>query len=132
MNFSRIISIISNKPAWIISVVTAAISFILPFVFAGILALIGSLFGITNVGLGNFLAYLLTGVFVAMMCFFICKAHPKSIWYTPILCNSITLFAGLGNLIEGNPDVTLPFAMGWVLSIIASLWGGNIGKRGTT
>lgn len=132
MNFSGIISIISNKPAWIVSAVTAAISFILPFVFAGILALIGSLFGIMNVGLGNFLAYLLTGFFVAMMCFFICKAHPKSIWYTPILCNSITLFAGLGNLIEGNPDVTLPFAMGWVLSIIASLWGGNIGKRGKT
>jgi hypothetical protein len=47
----------------------------------------------------------------------------------------MTLWAGLGNyFIEGKSFYMfiLPFGTGWILSIIAAIWGANIGKRGIT
>ncbi|MCM8568602.1 hypothetical protein NE848_04380 [Gramella jeungdoensis] len=116
-------SAISRNQAWVSAAVTGLVSFVLPFLYVGIISLIGMLLGIANEGLGNFLAYLFTGITVAIMCFLICRAHPESLWYTPVICNASTLVAGVGNYFGGNPDVTLPFAIGWVLSVIAAIWG---------
>ncbi|TBW29996.1 hypothetical protein [Gramella sp. KN1008] len=123
------IFVFSKYPPLILGIITAAISLLLPFIFAGILYLAGLLLGGHNEELGNFIAYLCTGILVAVMCFFICKAHPKSIWYTPVVCNAITLLAGIGNYFEGNPNILMPFAVGWVFSVIASVRGRNIGMR---
>jgi hypothetical protein len=93
------------------------------------------LFGMSDEALGNFIAYLCTGIAVAIMCFLICRAHPSSIWYSPIICNVITLYSGLGNYFnEGSPffNEALPFGIGWILSIIAAILGANIGSRGIT
>ena len=135
MRSSRFFSVISTMPAWASSVIVAVFSLFLPFLLAGIAGLIGMLFGIVSEVMGNFIAYLCTGIVVAIMCYFICRAHPKSVWYTPVICNAITLWAGLGNyFIEGSPffNEALPFGTGWILSIIASLWGMRIGIRGIT
>lgn len=123
------IFIFSNYPPLVLSVFTAAISLLLPFIFAGILYLFGMLIGSHNEELGNFIAYITTGLLVAVMCFFICRAHPKSVWYTPVVCNAIALLAGIGNYFEGSPGILLSFAVGWVFSVIASVRGRNIGMR---
>ncbi|MDX1542950.1 MAG: hypothetical protein R3214_03315 [Christiangramia sp.] len=114
---------ISRNPAWISSAVTALVSFILPFIYVGIISLIGMLIGISNEALGNFLAYLFTWISVAIMCFLICRSHPESLWYTPVICNAGTLLAGGGNYFGGHPELSLPFAIGWILSIIAAVLG---------
>lgn len=100
MDLPGIKSAISKNKAWVSAVVTALVSFILPFIYAGIISLIGMLFGINSEGLGNFLAYLFTGISVALMCFLICRAHPESLWYTPVICNASTLLAGIGNYFQ--------------------------------
>lgn len=132
MDLPGIKSAISKNKAWVSAVVTALVSFILPFIYAGIISLIGMLFGINSEGLGNFLAYLFTGISVALMCFLICRAHPESLWYTPVICNASTILAGIGNYFQGNPDVTLPFAIGWILSIIAAIWAVINARRNIT
>ena len=115
-------------PALALAFGTAGFSFALPFIFAGFLYFIGQILGSTNEALGNFLAYLFTGFTVAIMCFYICKAHPGSSWYTPIVCNLVTILIGLLHYFGGNPEITLPFAIGWLLSISASIWGMNRGR----
>ncbi|SFT07042.1 hypothetical protein SAMN04487906_2758 [Zhouia amylolytica] len=127
MNDSGKKSIVYKSPAWIIAVITALVSFILPFIFAGMLFLLGKLIGISNEETGNLLAYLLTGMVIALMCFLICKAHPKAIWYAPVICNAITLWIGIGHLLKGNSAITIPFAIGWFISILAGIAGKNEG-----
>jgi len=123
--------IISKLPAIVWAIFTALSSLFLPFIFSGVVALIGKVVGIHDEVLGNFIAYLCTGIAVSAMCFLICKTYPGSIWYTPVICNIITLWAGLGNYYyEGSPffNEALPFGIGWILSVIASIWGTFIGK----
>jgi len=132
MKTSRINSAIINLPAWIASIVTSISSLFLPFIFVGIVSLLGLVLGISNEMLGNFIAYLCTGISVAIICFLICKAHPKSFWYTVIICNAITLWAGLGNYyLQGSPFINeaLPFGIGWVLSIIGVVWVRFLGRH---
>jgi hypothetical protein len=130
-------SLFASMPAWSSSLLTAALSLFAVFVFAGIGYGIGRLFGFSyqeleaNAWYGNFMAHILTGITVAIMCYFICKAHPKSVWYTPILCNAMTLWAGLGNyFIHGGSFMLyiVPFGMGWMLSVAASIWGAKRSK----
>lgn len=131
MNSPGVKSVFSRNPAWALSLITTGISLFLIFIYAGIFSGLGSLFGISDEWLGNFIAYLSTGITVAIICFFICKAHPKSIWYTPLISNIITLWSGLGNYITGSEFVNeaLPFGIGFILSVIASIGGASLGKR---
>ncbi len=116
-------------PALALALGTAAFSFFLPFMYAGVAYFIGQTFELTNEALGNFMAYLLTGITVAIMCFYICKAHPGSLWYTLIVSNLVTIWIGLVHYIGGNPEITLPFAIGWLFSVLASIWGNEQGKE---
>ena len=140
MKESGINSMVYGNPAWLTSLITAILSLLVPFIVAGIGFSLGKVFGLSSEELVSAdntvdaVGYFLTGIFVAMMCFKICKAHPKSVWYTPLVCNALTLIMGLnyfsGNLTLGQLLSTL--GIGWVLSIIASILGANAGKRGTT
>jgi len=113
-------SVLVGTPAWALSLFTAIGSLVLPFLFAGIVSLIGGLFGIEDEEFGNFIAYLCTGIVVAVMCFLICKWHPKTVWHTPILSNALTIVMGIAN--------PVPFGIGWGLSIIAAVAGYNAGR----
>ena len=31
-------------------------------------------------------------IFLTTACFFICRTYPKSIWYTPFICNALIIF----------------------------------------
>jgi len=135
MNSTAKISVISATPAWASSLIIAFLSLFVPFIIAGI----GFLFNSLNPELPEdhaftLIGYLLTGFFVAIFCFIISQAHPKSFWYTPIISNGMTLLMGL-NYFSGNlrlHELLLTLGIGWVLSIIASIWGRHIGIHGTT
>ncbi|PLW97710.1 MAG: hypothetical protein C0591_05995 [Marinilabiliales bacterium] len=34
-------------------------------------------------------------IFLTTACFFICRTYPKSIWYTPIICNALIIFIAI-------------------------------------
>ena len=140
MNSTAKKSILSTIPVWVSSIITALLSLFVPFIVAGIGFLFGKLIGLSNQKLAendafvDLIGYLLTGIVVAIMCFLICRAHPKSIWYTPIICNVMTILMG-GNYLTGElqlHELLLTLGIGWVLSIIAAIWGRNIGLRNAT
>lgn len=61
-------------------------------------------------------------VFLTIACFLICRAHPNSVWYTPIICNALLIF-----LAVMDPDIWARIVM---ISIIAvSVGGAIVGAR---
>lgn len=130
------ISVIDTLPAWASSLVTAFLSLFIPFIVAGI----GFLLDSSNQRISesstfiDLIGYLLTGIFVAVLCFFICRAHPKSVWSTPIISNGMTILMA-GNYLTGNLqlyELLLTLGIGWMLSIIASILGRHIGIKTLT
>lgn len=65
-------------------------------------------------------------IFVTTACFFICKTHPKSVWYTPVICNGLLIIFAID-----TTDPTELIIMGsiFVLSVIAAIVGVKIGRR---
>lgn len=133
-------SILSKTPAWASSLFTAIFSLFIPFIVAGIGFLYGNLLEFSELKLVeldafvDLIGYLITGICVAIMCFLICKAHPKSLWYTPFICNGMTLLMG-ENYLTGNLELNqllFTLGIGWILSIIGAIWGSTIGKRAIT
>ena len=63
-------------------------------------------------------------------CFIICKTHPKSIWYSPFICNAFIIFLFI-SVSSSNPDLTLLIFLSAciVLSVIGAIVGARIGRR---
>ncbi len=125
-------SYLSRTPAWTLSIITAVVSLFIIFFFAYLVSFMMDYIvkpSEPNEELSNLIAYLGYGVVVAIMCYFICKAHPTSFWYTPIICNAMSITSVL---VEQNPSITLIFGIGWGLSVIGTVMGTLRGKRGIT
>lgn len=75
------------------------------------------------------LVYIIWGVVNSICCFFITRQNPKSIWYVPLIINSIltALIISTQNFWENILLISL-FGI-WVISIIASITGAWQGKR---
>ena len=109
-------------PAWALSFIIFVVSIISAFVFEDVtipgpstLAIIGSIF---------------YAILIPAACFIICKAHPKSVWYTPIICNAPSIVLA----ISYSPDfwtepMSLLVGSGFVLSVIGAIVGAKIGRR---
>ena len=125
-------SFLKNIPAWGLSLMTAFISLFLVFIFAGIFAAIIGLLGVSKYIDNDIAAYLCYGIVVALTCFLICETHPKSFWYVPIVCNAVSI---LSASVEPNFWITgmwIAFGSGWILSILGTIAGVVLGKRGIT
>jgi hypothetical protein len=76
-------------------------------------------------------------IVIAGASFFICRTHPKSVWYTPFICNALGILVGIfGALDDPNSLINLSF---WIvvggcllLSVIASIIGARIGSQSKT
>lgn len=113
---------LAKIPAWALSLIIFVLSIISAFVFEdvtipgyGTLAIIGSIFYI---------------ILIPVACFIICRIHPKSVWYTPFICNPVGL---LGTIFHPLAWTTLSeylfFVSSLVLSVIAAIVGAKIGQR---
>jgi len=80
--------------------------------------------------IGDAIPYILYGIVVAVCCYFIVKKNPKSIWYVPIICNTIGIIATIA---EPNfwisTSMWIPMCSGLVLSIITSTIGAQKGRK---
>jgi hypothetical protein len=75
------------------------------------------------------IAYIIYGVLNALCCFFIVKQNPKSIWYVPLIINSILIYSAV---VERNFWITSMWIFvcsGWILCLVASIVGARIGNR---
>jgi len=65
--------------------------------------------------------------------FFICRAHPRSVWYTPFICNALGIFVGVFGALEDpsfrtNSSFWIVLGGCLLLSIIGAIIGARIGS----
>jgi hypothetical protein len=66
---------------------------------------------------------------IAVACFYLVRKNPKSIWFVPLICNAYGIAIAIKEPASFWEDsFGIIFCFGWVLSIIASLRGAQIGK----
>ena len=78
----------------------------------------------------NIIGLIIYVILLPAACFIICKTHPKSIWYSPLICNAFIIFS-LITVSYSNPDLTLLIFLSGciVLSVIGAIVGARIGRR---
>jgi len=113
---------ITRTPAWVLSLIIGFLSIISAFVFEHVTIPSNSTLGI--VGLIFYV------VFIPVASFIISKVHPKSVWYTPFICNPVSV---LGTIFHPLAWTTLSEYLLWVcslgLTVLAAIIGAKIGKR---
>ena len=112
-------------PSWGLALITALLSLSFLLFFASFLGSISQL----DENIGEGIAYISYDIIIAIACFFICRDNPKSIWYVPILCNTMGIISAI---VEPNFWITplwIVICGGWVLSITGAIIGAKVGKR---
>ena len=108
---------LAGIPAWALSLMTF---------FASV-----GLFGLPlPEAIENIFGLIIYVIFLPAACFIICKTHPKSIWYTPFICNAFIIFL-LISVSYSNPDLTFLILLSGciALSVIGAFVGARIGRR---
>ena len=108
---------LAGIPAWALSLMTFFMSV--------------GLFGLPlPESIENILGLIIYVIFLPAACFIICKTHPKSIWYTPFICNAFIIFL-LISVSSSNPELTFLIFLSAciVLSVIGAFVGARIGRR---
>jgi uncharacterized membrane protein YwaF len=77
---------------------------------------------------GQYMPYIIYDLLIAIGCFFIIKQNPRSIWYVPLICNAFGIFTVLLPDSLNSHERILIYS-GWVLSLIVSRIGAQLGKR---
>ena len=71
-------------------------------------------------------------ILLTASCFIICKTHPKSVWYTPFICNAFIIIMLVLIALDYEARI-LPHLISSigliVLSVIGAFVGAKIGKR---
>ena len=113
----------SGIPAWALSIITLAILFIILMITDHSES--GSL------GDADIIGWIIYEIFLTLACYLICRTHPKSVWYTPFICNAIGLIGlfanSIGNLVDTNFGTT---TLEWIFligSIVLSIAGAHTG-----
>lgn len=109
-------------PAWALSLMT-----LFSLIILGFLLQLFQLFKYNAIEIGFYIFFVL---FIPVACFFICRIHPKSVWYTPVICNTVGIILIISYL-YANPDQSMLILLGsvLVLSGIGAIVGARIGRR---
>ena len=121
--------LLARIPAWVLSLITFFVS-IIPLIVVNdpkstsldTIQIIGWIFNI---------------FLVTVACFIICRTHPKSVWYTPVICNGVgilgiiaTIFLTFAFTIAGQDYGTT--STEWIVvvsSVVFSVLAANVGVR---
>ena len=96
------------------------------------LILSSAVFGLiipVGTNISEIIAYLIYDLIIALGCYFLCLKNPYSIWFVPIICNAPGIVSAL---IEPNfwiSSMWILTVFGWMISVITSLWGHDIGIK---
>ena len=77
----------------------------------------------------GYIAYGLSGLIIAIGCFFIIRVNPKSLFYVPIISNALLIISSVVEPNFWHTPMWIPICGGWVLTLILSIVASRIGKR---
>lgn len=115
----------AGVPAWALSLMTLFPLFILLVILEDP----------KNPELSTFqiIGYIFCTIMITLACFFICRIHPKSVWYTPVICNVVAIMAIIVYVFT-DLSTSSEF-IGWlscfVISTTGAIVGSIIGRRKT-
>ena len=113
---------LAKIPAWALSLIIFVVSILSALVFEHV-----TIPGNSTLGIIGLIFYV---VLIPVACFVISMVHPKSVWYTPFICNPVGL---LGTIFHPLAWTTLSEYLLWVfslgLAVLAAIVGAKIGKR---
>jgi hypothetical protein len=113
---------LATIPSWASALLTLVVAFI-PLMYIGEALTAGG--GLGSVGVIILIIYYLILTF---SCFLIVKQNPRSFWYVPLICNTVTIIAFMDSSIWKD-SIWIYFGSGLALSIIASIVGARKGKE---
>ncbi len=73
------------------------------------------------------IGYTFCVILVTLACFIICRTHPKSIWYTIVICNLVSIQAIIVYIFTDL--ATLSELIFWVSIFVLSITGAIVGAR---
>ena len=82
-----------------------------------------------DIHIGDWLTYIITGIFIGCACFFICREYPTSFWYVIVISNAMGILTALIERNFWRTDLWKVNVCVWVLSIPLGLLGAFLGKR---
>jgi hypothetical protein len=117
-------------PAWVLSLILFVISILIIVALEHVRMLKDvSVPGNSTLGI---IVSIFFVVIIPIACFIICYIHPKSVRYTPLICNPVGF---LGTIFHPLAWTTLSDYLFWVgslaLSILGAIIGAKIGRRRT-
>ena len=115
-------SFLEGIPSWASALLTLIVAFF-PLMYIGEALTVGG--GLGSVGVIILILYYLVLTF---SCFFIVKQNPRSFWYVPLICNTVTIIAFTDPSIWED-SIWIFFGSGLALSIIASIIGARKGGK---
>ena len=114
---------LAGIPAWALSLMTFFASIGIFELFELLPSIPDSQNGFDNELIIIVLVY---AVFLTAACFFICKTYPKSVWYTPFICNGFIIFLVI---MDEGIWTRISIVSIIVLSVIAAFVGARMGQR---
>ncbi|MBT3385682.1 MAG: hypothetical protein HN778_01135 [Prolixibacteraceae bacterium] len=116
---------LAESPAWALSLMTLFAPIVLGLIFEEI-----HLFESSAIEIGFLIVCF---IFIIVACFFICMTHPKSVWYTPFICNAFIIIMLVFTALLDYEVRLLPLLIAQsgliVLSFIGAFIGARIGRR---
>lgn len=110
-------SLLAGIPAWALSLLTLVVLILLLSIIEDPKS--------TSLSTFQIIGYVICVLWITVACFFICKTYPKSIWYTPVICNALGIMA---LIVYVFTDIsTLSELIFWASSCVVSLTGAIIG-----
>ena len=118
---------LAKIPAWVLSLITFVVIILIVIFLEDPQS---ASFSTTEIIEWIFIIFL-----TSIACFIICMAHPKSVWYTPLICNAVGIIGLISNLyltiVLTNYNTT---SIEWIIllssvvfSVIAAILGARIG-----
>ena len=121
-------SFLARLPAWALSLITLVVLIILLVILEDP----------KNTGYSTIqiIGYTFCAIMITAACFFICRAHPGSFWYTIVICNTVTILGLIANIgltiVVPDYSTALSEIILWVsigvLSVIAAFVGARKGR----
>jgi hypothetical protein len=120
---------LARVPAWLMSLVTLV-------VIVAIMIIINDPKS-TSLNTIQITGWIFSILLLTAACFVICRTHPKSVWYTPAICNAVGIIGLISNtvltLVLPDYGTSLSewiiLASAFVFSITAAMVGASIGRR---
>lgn len=82
-----------------------------------------SLKSIDAVDIELIIVVIIYAIFLSIACFLICKTYPKSVWYTPLICNALIIF-----IVIMDQEYWIFMISIIALSVIGAIVGARIGR----